>query len=87
MRSRSINEVEKEMSFSLYAPKEYNELKEDDKRFFLENMRSRSINEAEDEKLKVLKRKKKAFLSQSTILFCFLTDELHLQIGGLFWPL
>ena len=55
MKSRSINEVEKEMSFSLYAPKEYNELKEDDKRIFLENMRSRSINEAEDEKLKVLK--------------------------------
>ena len=84
MKSRSINEVEKEMSFSLYAPKEYNELKEDDKRIFLENMRSRSINEAEDEKLKVLKGKKKGIFISINNLFCFLTDELHLQIGGLF---
>ena len=51
MKSRSINEVEKEMSFSLYAPKEYNELKEDDKRIFLENMRSCSINKGKAEKL------------------------------------
>ena len=59
MRSRFVNDVEEEMSFSLYAPKEDNELEKNDKRNFLENMRSRSINEAEDEKLKVLKGKKK----------------------------
>ena len=51
MKTRSINEAEKEMTFPFYAPKEDNEVEEDDDRTFLKNMRSRSINEAEEEKL------------------------------------
>ena len=54
MRTRSVNKVEEEMTFLFYAPKEDNEVEEDDERFFLENMRSRSINEGEEEKLYVL---------------------------------
>ena len=47
MRTRSVNEAEEEMSFPFCAPKEDNEVKEDDERNFLENMRSRSVNEVE----------------------------------------
>ncbi|WKA13334.1 hypothetical protein VitviT2T_030642 [Vitis vinifera] len=39
------------MSFPFCAPKEDNEVEENDEKFFLENMRSRSVNEAEEEKL------------------------------------
>ena len=71
MRTRSVNEVEKEMTFPFCALKEDNEVEEDDERNFLEYMRSRSVNEAEDEKLYVLERKKKdIFVStRSTFLF------------------
>ena len=72
MRTRSVNEVEKEMTFPFCALKEDNEVEEDDERNFLEYMRSRSVNEAEDEKLYVLERKKKKdiFVStRSTFLF------------------
>ena len=51
MRTHSVNEAEEEMTFSFYAPKEDSEVEEDDKRNFLENMRSRSVNEVKDEKL------------------------------------
>ena len=47
MRTRSVNEAEEEMSFPFCAPKEDNEVKEDDERNFLKNMRSRSVNEVE----------------------------------------
>ena len=47
MRTRSVNEAEEEMSFPFCAPKEDNEVEEDDERNFLENMRSRSVNEVE----------------------------------------
>ena len=39
------------MSFPFCAPKEDNEVEETDENFFLENMGSRSVNEAEEEKL------------------------------------
>ena len=58
MRTHSINEAEEEMTFPFCAPKEDNEVEEDDERNFLENMRSRSINIAQEEKLYVLERKK-----------------------------
>ena len=69
MRTRSINEAEEEMTFPFCAPKEDNEV-EDDERNFLENMRSRSVNEAEEEKLYVLERKKKGIFvsTRSTFL-------------------
>ena len=51
MRTHSVNEAKEKMSFPFYAPKEDNEVEEDDDRIFLKNMRSRSINEAEEEKL------------------------------------
>ena len=51
MRTHSVNEAEEKMRFPFYAPKEDNEVEEDDDRNFLKNMRSRSINEAEEEKL------------------------------------
>ena len=54
MKTRSINEAEEEMTFPFYAPKEDNEVEEDNERNFLENMRSCSVNEGEDEKLYVL---------------------------------
>ena len=65
MRTRSVNEAEWEMTFSFCAPKEDNEVEEDDERIFLENM-SRFVNEAEDEKLYVLERKKKKDIFVST---------------------
>ena len=71
--TRSVNELaEEEMPFSFCAPKEDNEVEKDDERIFLENMRSRSVNEAEEEKLYVLERKNKKdiFVStKSTFLF------------------
>ena len=69
-RTRFVNEAEEEMSFPFCAPKEDNEIKEDDERNFLENMRSRSVNEAEEEKLYVLERKKKGIFvsTRSTFL-------------------
>ena len=51
MRTRFVNEAEEEMSFPFCAPKEDNEVEDDDERIFLENMRSHSVNEAEDEKV------------------------------------
>ena len=54
MRTRFVNEAEEEMTFPFYAPKEDNEVEEDNERNFLENMRIRSVNEGEDEKLYVL---------------------------------
>ena len=86
-RTRFVNEAEEEMSFPFCAPKEDNEVEENDERLFLENMRSPFVNEVKNEKLSVLEKKKKkrrAFLSQSTILFCFLTGGIYLQIWGLF---
>ena len=59
MMTHFVNEVEEEMTFPFYAPKEDNEVEEDDERIFLENMRNHSINEVEEEKLYVLERKKK----------------------------
>ena len=51
MRTRSINEAKEEMAFLFCAPKEDNEVEEDDERNFLKNMRSHSVNEAKEEKL------------------------------------
>ena len=51
MRTRFINEAEDEITFPFCAPNEDNEVEEDDKRNFLENMRSHSVNEAKYEKL------------------------------------
>ena len=51
MRSCFVNEAEEEMSFLFCAPKEDNGIKEDDEINFLKNMRSRSVNEVEEEKL------------------------------------
>ena len=70
MRTRSINEAEEEMTFPFCAPKEDNEVEEDDERNFLENMRGHSVNEAEEEKLYVLERKKKGIFvsTRSTFL-------------------
>ena len=73
MRTRSVNEVKEEMTFPFCAPKEDNEVEEDDERIFLENMRSRSVNEEEDEKLRRM-----TFLSQSGQFFCFLIGGLYL---------
>ena len=56
MRTRSVNKVEEEMTFLFYAPKEDNEVEEDDERFFLENMMGRFVNKGEEEKLYVLER-------------------------------
>ena len=56
MMTHFVNEVEEEMTFPFYAPKEDNEVEEDDERIFLKSMRSRSINEGEEEKLYVLER-------------------------------
>ena len=56
MRTRFVNEVEEETTFPFCAPKEDNEVEENNERNFLENM-SRFVNEAEDEKLYVLKIK------------------------------
>ena len=56
MRTHSVIEAEEEMTFPFYALRKYNEVEEDDERFFLENMRSHSINEGEEEKLYVLER-------------------------------
>ena len=70
MRTRFVNEVEEETTFPFCAPKEDNEVEENNERNFLENM-SRFVNEAEDEKLYVLKikRKKGIFVSiKSTFL-------------------
>ena len=70
MMTRSVNEAEEEMTFPFCAPKEDNEVEENNERNFLENM-SRFVNEAEDEKLYVLKikRKKGIFVSiKSTFL-------------------
>ena len=51
MRTRFVNEAEEEMSFPFCAPKEDNEVEDDDERIFLENMKSHSVNEVKDEKL------------------------------------
>ena len=51
MKTRSVNEVKEDMSFPFCAPKEDNEVEENDEKVFLENMRSCSVNEAEEEKL------------------------------------
>ena len=56
MRTHSVNEAEEEMTFPFYAPKKDNEVEKDDERIFLEKMRSRSVNEGEEEKLYVLER-------------------------------
>ena len=56
MKTRSINEAEKDIIFPFYAPKEDNEVEEDDERFFLENMMGRFVNKGEEEKLYVLER-------------------------------
>ena len=73
MRTRFVNEVEEETTFSFCAPKEDNEVEENNERNFLENM-SRFVNEAEDEKLYVLKIKRKKGIFVSTrstfLLFC-----------------
>ena len=73
MRTRFVNEAEEEMSFPFCAPKEDNEVEDDDERIFLENMRRRSVNEAEEEKLYVLERKKKKdiFVSTGSIFLLF----------------
>ena len=59
-----------EITFPFCAPNEDNEIEENDERNFLENMRSRSVNEAEEEKLYVLERKKKGIFvsTRSTFL-------------------
>ena len=75
MRTRSVNEVEEETTFPFCAPKEDNEIKEDDERNFLENIRSRSVNETEDEKLYVLERKNKKGFFVSTRLTFLLFDR------------
>ena len=51
MKTRSINEAKEDQSFPFCAPKEDNEVEENDEKVFLENMRSCSVNEAEEEKL------------------------------------
>ena len=56
MRNRFVNEAEEEMTFPFYAPKENNEVEEDDEIFFFGKMRSHSVNEGEDEKFYVLER-------------------------------
>ena len=73
MKTRSVNEVKEDMSFPFCAPKEDNEVEENDEKFFLENMRSCSVNEAEEEKLYVLERKKKKniFVSIGSTFFDF----------------
>ena len=69
----SVNEAKEEMTFSFCAPKEDNEVEKEDERNFLENMRRRSVNEAEEEKLYVLERKKKKdiFVSTGSIFLLF----------------
>ena len=73
MRTRSVNEAKEEMTFPFCAPNEDNETEENDERNFLENMRSRSVNETEEEKLYVLERKKKKniFVSIGSTFFAF----------------
>ena len=89
MRTRSVNEVKEEMTFPFCAPKEDNEVEEDDERNFLENMRRRSVNETEEEKLYVLERKKKKdiFVSTGSIFLLFDWWVIFANMGVILTPL